>query len=83
MFQTVKISNILKDLVKFGVVADFSINNEDEKYEVILYNADDAECIISNFNKIGVVTVVGEQPELLDVYFSNLGIINSIFKKYY
>lgn len=83
MFQTVKISNILKDLVKFGVVADFSINNEDEKYEVILYNADDAECIISNFNKIGVVTVVGEQPELLDVYFSNSGIINSIFKKYY
>lgn len=83
MFETVKISNILSELVKFGIVADFNINNEQEKYSVILYNAEDAECIINNFSKVGVIAVKGENAELLDVYFNNNGVINSIFKKYY
>lgn len=82
MFESKKICDILSDLVKYGIVADFSVDNENEKYGVILYNADDAECIINNFKKIGFVAVVGENPELLDVYFSNTGIINNIFNKY-
>lgn len=83
MFETVQISNVLSDLVKYGIVADFSVDNENKKYSVILYNSEDAECIITNFSKLGFNAVVGEQPELLDVYFSNAGLINNIFKKYY
>lgn len=83
MFETKKICDILSDLVKYGIVADFSVDNENEKYSVILYNSDDAECIINNFSKIGFVAVVGANPELLNVYFNNNGVINSIFKKYY
>lgn len=83
MFESKKVSDILSELVKYGIVADFAVNNNEEKYEVILYNSDDSECIINNFKNIGFTAVVGENPELLNVYFSNNGVINSIFKKYY